>query len=235
MLIIIGLLVWLVAATLIASILQVVIVWLLQQFGALPPMTANQETVLLGFVSYGLILLVLLGAPWLVLRKRPTLELLGLQRALRWVDIGLALSGVVLYFLVVYVVTLITSELFPQIDQNQVQETGISMPFGFERTLVFILFVIAGPIVEEVLFRGYLQGALRKNGVPVVLTIAIVSIAFGAAHGQWNVGINVAVLGVMMSIAREITGTIWPGVLMHMIKNGIAFYVLYVIGLSVGG
>ena len=33
-------------------------------------------------------------------------------------------------------------------------------------------------------------------------------------------------------VLREITGTIYAGVLTHMLRNGVAFYYLYVIGAS---
>jgi hypothetical protein len=35
-------------------------------------------------------------------------------------------------------------------------------------------------------------------------------------------------MSIFMCIARELTGTIYAGILMHMIRNGIAFYFLYV-------
>lgn len=235
MLTIIGLLVWSFVALIIALIINEVLFWALSQLGVMQQLTSNMLTIIESTAYYVILLAVLVGVPWIVLKRKSNLELLGVQRSLRWVDIGLALSGTVLYFVVVYAVMTAVSALFPQIDQNQVQETGITMPYGYERVLVFLLFVVAAPIAEELIFRGYLQGVLRKNGVSAILAIIIVNVLFGAAHGQWNVGISVGILGVLMSIGREITGAIWPGVLMHMIKNGIAFYALYVIGMSIGG
>ena len=103
-----------------------------------------------------------------------------------------------------------------------------------ELWLTFILLVVAAPIVEELVFRGYLQGKLRERKVPVWLTVVVVSALFGLAHMQWNVAINVGILAVYMSIGRELTGSIWPGVIMHMMKNGLAFYLLFVNPITVG-
>ncbi len=192
-------------------------------------LTSNTATVVQGITLYVIMFAILIGLPWLAFGWRAGLKLLGIQRSLEWKDIGLALSGVVLYFMFAIVVMWLVGILVPQVDISQAQDTGIAAPFGYERILVFFLFVVIGPFMEELIFRGYLYGVLRKNGVSFILTTIIVSILFGAAHGQWNVGINVAVLSVMMCIGREITGTIWPGVLMHMLKNGIAFYLLFVI------
>jgi len=233
-LLIIGLTLWSVIALLAAAILDNLLFWALSQLGALQVFSANTTTVLEGIVLYAIMLGILVGVPWMVLKFKPNRQLLGIDRLLRWIDIGMALSGLVLYFIVAGIVMWLVSLYIPQVDIAQAQDTGISMPFGFERIFVFLLFVVIGPIMEELLFRGYLYGVLRKNGVSFVLTTLVVSILFGAAHGQWNVGINVAILSVMMCIGREVTGSIWPGILIHMMKNGIAFYVLFVTPLLPG-
>jgi membrane protease YdiL (CAAX protease family) len=51
---------------------------------------------------------------------------------------------------------------------------------------------------------------------------------FGAVHGQWNVAIDVFSLSLIMCGLREITGNIWAGALLHMLKNGLAFYILFI-------
>ena len=96
--------------------------------------------------------------------------------------------------------------------------------------MVFLLFAVVAPIVEEVIFRGFLFHHIRKS-MPFWLTAIIVSVLFGAAHMQWNVGINVFVMSLVMCWAREYSGTIWPGIVMHMLKNAIAVYALFVVQL----
>ena len=45
-----------------------------------------------------------------------------------------------------------------------------------------------------------------------------------------NVGVTVFVMSVVMCLVREKwTQTIWSGIVIHMIKNGIAFFLLYVL------
>jgi hypothetical protein len=58
--------------------------------------------------------------------------------------------------------------------------------------------------------------------------IIITSLLFGAVHGQWNVAIDVFVLSLVLCSLREVTGNIWAGVLLHMLKNGLAFYLLFI-------
>ena len=62
----------------------------------------------------------------------------------------------------------------------------------------------------------------------IPLAIFLTSILFAVLHGQLNVGITVFVLSVVLCGLREITGTIWSGMLLHILSNGIAFYILYI-------
>ena len=68
----------------------------------------------------------------------------------------------------------------------------------------------------------------RKELVAIAIATFITSVAFGAMHGQWNVGVNVFAMSIVLCLMREITGSIYSGILMHMLKNMIAFYVLYI-------
>jgi membrane protease YdiL (CAAX protease family) len=65
--------------------------------------------------------------------------------------------------------------------------------------------------------------------MPAWLTTLVVSVLFGIAHGQWNVGIDVFALSVSMCVLRELTGSIWAGALVHIIKNLIAFIGVFVL------
>ncbi len=177
---------------------------------------------------YLLSLAIVVGLPWLLRRHSTSREEVGLTRFPSWADLGLAPIGFVVYFiltgLVLYVVTLV----FPTFDTNQVQETGFgNLVHYYEYLLAFLTLVVVAPVAEEVLFRGYLYGKLRK-GAPVWLAVLITSMLFGAVHGQWNVAVDVFSLSVVLCLLREVTGSIWAGILVHMLKNGVAFYLLFV-------
>jgi membrane protease YdiL (CAAX protease family) len=64
--------------------------------------------------------------------------------------------------------------------------------------------------------------------MPAVPAILITSVLFGIMHGQWKVGVTVFAMSIGMCVMRELTGTIWSGIILHMIKNGIAFFFLFV-------
>jgi membrane protease YdiL (CAAX protease family) len=66
--------------------------------------------------------------------------------------------------------------------------------------------------------------------ISVIASSLLVSLLFGVVHLQWNVGVNVFALSIVLCSLREITGTIYAGILLHMLKNGVAFWLLYVMG-----
>lgn len=177
---------------------------------------------------YGLSLLVVVGVPWLMGKHSTNKRELGLWRLPDWADIGLAPVGFVLYFLLSALTLYVAALVLPGFDSDQLQETGFgTISQGYEYVLAFITLVVAAPIAEEVLFRGYLYGKLRKSA-SIWLATFVTSMVFGVIHGQWNVAVDVFALSIILCVLREITGSIWAGILLHMMKNGIAFYLLFI-------
>lgn len=144
-------------------------------------------------------------------------------------DILLSLLAFFLYIIVSgFILDLFKN--FPWFQVNQAQDVGFShYLIGLDRIFAFISLVILAPIFEELIFRGWLYGKIRKK-ISLIPAILIVSILFGFMHGQWNVGVNVFVLSLFLCGLREFTGTIYASILLHMIKNGLAFYFMYVLG-----
>lgn len=171
--------------------------------------------------------------------KFVTLKTLGIDGWVTWTDIGLSIGGLVVYFILGAILLNIFS-VFPWFNVEQNQDIIFNKNiYGFDRMLAFITLVVIAPIAEELVFRGYLYGRMREkfSQVTTQLTAAIiasllVSILFGIVHLQWNVGVNVFALSLVACAMREFTGTIYAGILLHMIKNGLAFYFLFVLGIS---
>ena len=130
--------------------------------------------------------------------------------------------------------------LFPWFNAGEVQEVGFSYYVtGGDRLVAFLTLVVVAPIAEEIIFRGWLYGRMREgllkkvsNKTSTVISIFLVSLLFGIVHLQWNVGVNVFALSLVLCALREVTGTIHAGILLHMLKNGIAFYLLFVMGIG---
>ncbi len=177
---------------------------------------------------YVVTLALVLGIPWFVQRRRTSREDLGITRFPSWLDIGLAPVGFVVYYIFSIILVYVASQIIPAFDMQQTQDVGFSnLTERYEVMLAFLTLVIIAPIAEELLFRGYLYGKLRKS-VPMWLAILMTSTLFAIVHGQWNVAIDVFALSLVMCGLREITGSIWAGVILHTMKNALAFYLLFI-------
>ncbi len=181
-----------------------------------------------GAVIYALTLLVVIGVPYAIKRSRTTLEQLGLQRLPLWRDVWIVPLAAIVYLVLSAVLVAVASVSLTFIDFNQAQDTGFSgVTSQFGIALAFISLVVVAPVAEEVLFRGYLFGKLRAYA-PIWLTVVIVSVLFALVHFQWNVAIDVFALSIVLCLVRIFSGSLWPSIFLHMLKNGLAFYLLFI-------
>lgn len=189
-------------------------------------------------LAYIIALLIIILIPMALFRKwHVTRKDLGLDSLPTWTDIGLAPIGFLVATILAAIITNIFT-MFPWFDVEAVQDVGFNYYItGFDRVIAFVTLVIIAPIAEEIIFRGWLYGLVRKKTSPkmaniwsVILSSLLVSLLFGLIHFQWNVGVNVFAMSLVLCAMREITGTIYSGILMHMIKNGVAFWLLYIMG-----
>lgn len=152
---------------------------------------------------------------------------LGMQRWPDFVDIGLAPIGYIAYILLSNFATKIMQS-FSWFDADQAQDVGFGgFIAGHNRVWAIIAIVFIAPIAEEIIMRGWLYGKVRKK-LPAWGAILLISLIFGALHGQWNAGVATFILSLVLCSMREITGSVWSGMLLHILSNGIAFYILYI-------
>jgi membrane protease YdiL (CAAX protease family) len=205
------------------------IIWLLNAFNI--PIESINSSLLNAIVTvliYVITLLLVIGVPWLVKRHKTTLNELGIAELPTWLDIFITPAGLVVYLVASSLLLVLATNFLPGFDANQVQEVGFkNINQQYEIVLAFIVLVVAVPIAEEVLFRGFLFGKLKKV-TPIWLAILITSVLFATLHGAWNVALDTFALSVVLCVLRQITGSLWPPILLHMAKNGIAFYFLFI-------
>lgn len=175
-------------------------------------------------VMIGMILLV----SWR-LHQSLTAKKIGLHRLLTWKDIGLALIGAVFYVILTVCLSYGAQAIIPGFDVSQTQDVGVSGKlYSLNLAIAFIVLVVIVPFCEETIFRGMLYGKLRQSNMSAAVSTIVVSLLFAIAHGQWNVGVDVFALSLVLCVLREKTGSVWAGFILHSIKNCVAFYVLYV-------
>ncbi len=79
---------------------------------------------------------------------------------------------------------------------------------------VFIALYVAAPLSEEMVFRGWGFGALRKS-CGFVISAIVTSLFFALAHGNILQGIYAFVAGMVFSIIIERSGSLITGVFAH--------------------
>ncbi len=151
------------------------------------------------------------------------------------VAIGLAVYP--LYFLAFVAVVVIGTQLLPGLDVDQEQQLGFDNVKGIVAlALTFVSLVILPPFVEELTVRGMLFTSLRSK-LSLVGATLLTSASFAAAHlpaggaagPLYIAAIDTFVLSIVLCYVREKTGSLWPCITLHALKNGIAYISLYIL------
>jgi membrane protease YdiL (CAAX protease family) len=102
------------------------------------------------------------------------------------------------------------------------KQKAIAESFG-PTVVQVLLIVIAAPIAEETCFRGMLFGGLREK-LPRLVAALITGLIFGGLHALTGVTAvpPLIVFGFVLALLYEKTGSIVPGILLHMLNNSIA-------------
>lgn len=161
----------------------------------------------------------------------PTRQRLGFGGWPKWSDLGLAPAALIICLIVAGVLLSLFANI-PGFDASAEQNLGFD-PYLMHWDLLaaFVALVIMPPIAEETIYRGWLYGMLRSRWGWLVSSL-VVSLLFGFLHGQPNAMVVAFVLGFLACGLRELTGNVYASIFMHMLKNGLAFWLVYIVHLG---
>lgn len=128
--------------------------------------------------------------------------------ALKWMA---AAVGVYLVFAILY------SALILEPHQKDIAEGFGAVP------VQVLLIVVMAPISEELCFRGMLYGGLREK-LPRVAAALLGGLVFGGLHAITGISAVPPLIffGFLLSLLYEKTGSVVPGILLHMLNNSVA-------------
>lgn len=86
--------------------------------------------------------------------------------------------------------------------------------------LAAVAMVVVAPIVEEMVFRGLLFGALAPR-IGVLAAALVSAVIFGAVHGDPVLFPTLAALGFVSAVAYAATGNLWVSVTLHAVNNAV--------------
>src|SRR5215211_66871 len=144
---------------------------------------------------------------------------------LRRVALGPAAGWTAVTFAAFWILTAVYISLVGEPDQQELtrdlrEEGSVAALIGYGFLLAFV-----APLAEELFFRGFLYGVLREK-IGVAWGAAVTGVVFGLVHVAGSpietVGVLV-ILGVLLCVLYQQTGSLLPCIALHAINNAISF------------
>ena len=168
--------------------------------------------------------------------KKSTFKFIGLVK-FKYKDIVYSLCGFLVYIISFYAIALLISYFVKSFNINQSQSIGFQHVQGSSALVItFLSLVVLPPVAEEIIFRGFLFSGLRTK-LKFIYAALFTSLIFAAPHLLesksggllWIAGLDTFILSMVSSFLREKTRGLWSSIILHSIKNGVAFIGLFLI------
>ncbi|GEM_PF-4570610 len=135
--------------------------------------------------------------------------------------------GYIINLLITTLIMRISPEAGRQISESSVPgPSGNGIPAVIDYFLIFIKVCIAAPLMEELIFRGFLFNFLGKR-LGVTAGAVLSGVVFGSLHG--NTFIQATVLGIIMALIYHVTGNLIYSILAHGVNNLFTLIITYVV------
>ncbi len=167
--------------------------------------------------------LVLVG--YYLRRRGASWRDLGLRRFNFWQALMLVFIVYFGFFAIVAIVFAVLHALIPGFNANQEQTNDLkNSTTSAGRALSIIGLAVLPPIVEEIVFRGFMFSVMAKRWGAVVGAL-VSSGLFAFAHLQVNVSVYTFILGLLLCMMYYKLRSIWPGIFVHALNNYVALMV----------
>jgi len=179
----------------------------------------NTEVLVEGAVFSFLLIAFLLS--FLIVRSQNPLDFFGLRgvglgdnlKAACW---GLLAALPAIYFIHSLCLLLMGADAKPQpLLQFLAENSSLQ-----DRLLLILTAVVIAPIAEELIFRGYIFGVLRRYAGRWWAMVISASV-FAAIHAHIPSLAGLFALAVALTLVYEEAGSLWAPILMHSLFNGI--------------
>jgi membrane protease YdiL (CAAX protease family) len=178
------------------------------------------NTQLLVFGAIFSFLLIVFLLCFLILRARNPLDLFGLREVAWKQTLRAACYGLVAALPAIYFIHTLSSQLMGQDAQPQPLLEFLAKQAGLhDRLLLILTAIVLAPISEELIFRGYIFGVLRRY-TGRWWAMAISALVFAAIHAHLPSLAGLFMLAVALTLVYESAGSLWAPILMHALFNG---------------
>ncbi len=175
--------------------------------------------ILSGFVTLGLLLFHM--------RKDNRLQRIGLSLDtplphFKDIAIGVALIVLTYLFNYVYSTYVVKEEELQTVTVQFINAIPGSAIYFAAKILAIGIF--AG-VLEEIIFRGFLQNSLKKYMSPIA-AIIVAAVIFGAIHFQPLAFPGLALMGAVFGYIYHRTGSLYTNIALHAVNNAMAVVLL---------
>lgn len=142
----------------------------------------------------------------------------------RPIKISTALMTILFTILIIPLSTLANaiSMLFVENMVESIAGDVLDVPFA----IMFFLMAVLAPFCEELVFRGAFFRGFRKSG-NIFGAVMLSAFLFALMHLNFNQAAYAVLLGVMMALAAEATGSTTTSFIIHMLFNGQSVCIMY--------
>jgi membrane protease YdiL (CAAX protease family) len=162
---------------------------------------------------------LLLAVGFLIYRGQNPVRLFGLRPANWQRCLGVGLLGIAGIFPVILLMQKLLFGWFPEAVGDRTVEFLRTTATSGDWLAVVLMAAVVAPLAEEIFFRGYLYGVVRRYGGRWA-AIGVTALLFAAIHGNAVGFAPLVLLGVVFAVAYELTGSLWTNILMHAVFNG---------------
>jgi len=181
--------------------------------------------------------LLAFGVALLVMRhrmaagRRGPLSALGLSRPPLMADARAGVLGYGVFVALAVLAGALGGGLLGDLYLPPAQQSALDMLYHSQGAATYAIYLllmcVIAPVLEETVFRGFIHSGLRSKLRPLPAIVAG-SALFGAYHMTLALPAMaaVALVGALLAVLYERTGSLWPGILTHSLHNLLAFLVV---------
>ena len=158
-------------------------------------------------------------------RGRKPKHVFGLRKRSKKYIIIITMAGMFVAYIAVFIGSVVSNfllstgepkkENLQEIVQTLMTNDDISLKIA-----IALSAIIFAPLIEEVIFRGYLYPVIKRFSHPI-FSCVITSLLFAVIHSNLEGLIPLFLLAIVLTIFYEISKSIWVPILMHACFNGV--------------
>ncbi len=200
-------------------------------------MVMTPELIVVNLVmSLFLVTIVLVTVQW-VGGRNPIelfgLDQVGLSKWLLWVVLGILIATPLVLYLSEWIRSAWLEPVFGEMKEQEVVDSMKNSSSLVMKVGMIVSACVIAPLVEELVFRGYIYGVLKQFTNPLFAIVSAGAL-FAAVHLNLPALMPLWVFAIILTLAYELSGSLWVPIGIHAGFNTVSVAVMLSGGGDVG-